>query len=204
MPPTQNRNILTIDRNQLHADLLAIEVAQPASPRWVELLSICPYNWTNRTLAESDETKKQIIPYLIVQWKGMFASYTRAGNEKRLNGMKSIGIGGHIEPLDAANSNFLFDIVRRGAARELEEEFGMTSAMHPGFDFLGIINEEYTNVGKVHLGLVFLCKPYLKPEPGEELVQLNWITLSEITDGDYELWSLLAVRLLHASTHSEN
>ncbi len=187
----------------MHKDLLADETALPASRQWLEALSVCPYNWTGRAQAENDETNKQIIPYLIVQHDGLLACYTRAGNEKRLKGLKSIGIGGHIEKLDAAGSSLLSDIIQNGAARELEEEFGISNTMHPGLEFLGIINEEYTQVGKVHLGLVFLCNPYQKPEPREELSLLNWIKPAEINKGDFELWSVLAARLFQLSKYSQ-
>ncbi|GAF85092.1 unnamed protein product, partial [marine sediment metagenome] len=62
-----------------------------------------------RSQAEADPTYKQLIPYVIMACDGKYLSYvrgTRAG-ERRLVGNRSIGIGGHINPVD--NEVPLFD-----------------------------------------------------------------------------------------------
>lgn len=54
---------------------------------------------------EEDPSRKQIIPYTVVRAKAawddsefQFLSYQRAGGEKRLTGLRSIGFGGHVNP----------------------------------------------------------------------------------------------------------
>src|SRR4030042_1570946 len=56
----------------------------------------------NRSEAEKDPSYKQIIPYVIMCHNGKFLSYVRGkkAGEKRLLGLRSIGIGGHINPID--------------------------------------------------------------------------------------------------------
>ena len=52
--------------------------------------------------AENDPSFKQIIPYVIMSCEGKYLNYVRGkrAGEKRLVGNLSIGIGGHINPVD--------------------------------------------------------------------------------------------------------
>jgi predicted NUDIX family phosphoesterase len=80
--------------------------------------------------------------------------YNRQGSEKRLHDLWSLGIGGHINPVDQQNQQSSFkDILVSGMERELGEEL----AKRPKQDiagFSGIISEDITDVGKVHFGAV--------------------------------------------------
>lgn len=81
----------------------------------------------NRSECESDDTHVQLIPYVIVfNERGDVLCYTRGsgGNEARLHGKVSIGIGGHLEEI---TDEPLIELIRRGALRELEEELGVTA-----------------------------------------------------------------------------
>jgi len=68
--------------------------------------------------------------------------------------------------------------------------------------FLGLIHEDRSPVGRVHLGLVFLLElESAAPSPAGELQGLRWIPVRQIGTGEwpwdrFELWSRLALRLL--------
>ena len=114
-------------------------------------------DWIERSEAETDKDFQQIIPYVLVKNSdGKFASYTRHGNEKRLHGKLSCGIGGHIDETDKADS--FDDTLANGMCRELYEELKDFDRSKVKLSYLGIINEIESDVGEVHLGLVFLME----------------------------------------------
>lgn len=168
-------------------------------------LASIPPRWLPRSQAEQDPTYKQWIPYLLLlNSKNQIAAYTRQGNETRLQGHWSLGLGGHINPCDAAPAaqNFSWpQTFRRGLQRELREEYPTAA---PGrTTFLGIVHESLTPVGHVHLGVVYLHQIQHPPgTPGPELHQLQWLTLETIgrhpdwPRQKFELWSQLALKLL--------
>ena len=55
-----------------------------------------------RSKAEQDPSFKQLIPYVIMTHDGKYLNYVRGkrAGEKRLVGNRSMGIGGHINPID--------------------------------------------------------------------------------------------------------
>lgn len=159
-----------------------------------------PVNWMPRHAVETDPAYKQLIPYVVFQTlDGLHtACYRRNGTEARLHALWSVGIGGHINPADSlAGGMALPDIVTRGMERELKEEFqALPANIEPVFH--GVINEERTPVGHVHLGLV--CRILVSDmddfSPGNELEAFAWMDEDEILSRPLELWSRLALHLL--------
>ena len=158
------------------------------------------HHWMERGVVEQDPSFKQIIPYTIVQTQdgSRTAVYKRKGSEKRLHDLWSAGVGGHINPEDKMGFSDSFEgIVRAGMARELAEEFAIRPENSPS-TFLGIINEEATDVGRVHLGAVFRIMAARDAEfvPGSELVDFQWMDTSALHRLNMELWSMLTLELL--------
>src|SRR3954471_19892816 len=58
--------------------------------------------YRNRSEAELDKRYKQLIPYVLVICNGKILRYRRGkgGGEKRLHGLFSVGVGGHISEED--------------------------------------------------------------------------------------------------------
>ena len=106
---------------------------------------------------ESDPSWKQPIPYAVALYRpaGAPASETQlfwmdrlaGGSDKRLHGRASFGVGGHISPSDGG--------IRAALAREWGEEVA-TPAL-PAFTPIGLLNDDGDDVGRVHLGVVFLA-----------------------------------------------
>ena len=106
---------------------------------------------------EQDPSFKQLIPYCIFQFIDESGTphvfrYTRGkgAGESRLREKKSVGIGGHISTLDANEDSPYHE----GMHRELDEEV-LIDTGHTQ-DLVGLINDDETDVGKVHLGIVHL------------------------------------------------
>src|ERR1043166_7107824 len=58
--------------------------------------------YLNRSDAEHDKRYKQLIPYVLLIYKGKILRYRRGrgGQETRLHGLYSVGVGGHISEED--------------------------------------------------------------------------------------------------------
>jgi predicted NUDIX family phosphoesterase len=112
--------------------------------------------FVERRHAERDWTLKQPIPYCVIRRGGEILRTRRLarGGEKRLHGKRSIGIGGHLNPVDAGGvGDGPADLLANGLRREIEEELAIrgTWRARP----LGLLNDDTTEVGAVHVGLVY-------------------------------------------------
>ena len=157
------------------------------------------FDFKDRETIEKNPEYKQIIPYIIILTKNLeyIAVYKRKGSEERLHDLWSIGIGGHINPVDAdKNSASLKDIISAGMQRELDEELERIPSGDKPF-FTGVINEEETDVGSVHIGVVFTILTEYKNDyaGGDELVDFQWIETKKVSDLNLELWSKLTLEL---------
>ncbi len=106
-----------------------------------------------RSIMETDPSYKQIIPYLVFQFKDKYFLMQRAAkaSETRLRNKYSLGIGGHIRQEDMT-TNSIFD----WAKREFHEEVNYSGKLT--LKPLGILNDDTDDVGKVHIGFVLLLQ----------------------------------------------
>jgi len=103
--------------------------------------------------AETDYSYKQIIPYLVFEHEGSYFLMQRksTSSESRLASKYSLGIGGHLREEDIKGTD-LFEWARR----EFEEEINYSGKLE--IEPLGLLNDDSNDVGKVHIGFVFLLK----------------------------------------------
>ena len=153
--------------------------------------------WIERLEAEKEFNYKQIIPYVILQNSvRKIACYQRHGTEKRLHGLYSCGFGGHIDEPDKATS--FFETVQNGMNRELSEELANFDKSKITLNYLGFIHEVESEVGLLHLGIVYIAKcaeGYL-PTETDETKGLEWKSIAELKELKTELWSKLALELV--------
>jgi predicted NUDIX family phosphoesterase len=104
-----------------------------------------------RSTLEEDPAWKQVIPYPILRdrRRWFLMRRTRAGRDARLHDRYSIGVGGHVNPADGGLDGDLSGALRREWTEELDVDFV------PTFRFIGLLNDDTTPVGAVHLGLVY-------------------------------------------------
>jgi predicted NUDIX family phosphoesterase len=160
--------------------------------------------FVERGPAERDESRRQIIPYVVIRAPYGVFSYARtgAGREARLHGRRSIGVGGHINPPDlpeglAALARAPVETLAAAARRELAEETVGLDGVR--LDWLGFLRDESAPVARVHFGVVFLADlPHGRIRLTDEgaMADARWRSLAEL-DADqaaYEGWSRLVIR----------
>lgn len=111
-----------------------------------------------RSAAEDDPSLKQLIPYAVFRHGGRILHYRRGSKsgEKRLVAKRSIGIGGHINDSDGAGAGYDDATYHNAVRREIAEEL----ALGGGFSerAVALLNDDSTEVGRVHLGVVHLVE----------------------------------------------
>ncbi len=150
-----------------------------------------------RSRAETNPSLKQIIPYAIFCHDGRILHYVRGGKsgEKRLVSKGSIGIGGHINDHDEGLFAFDTDAYRVAVEREIAEELQLSGKFTD--DVVGLINDDSTEVGRVHLGVVHLVRlASADVKPGEAAItKLEFLTPAEVAGrrGTLETWSQIVI-----------
>src|SRR5437773_2862449 len=151
-------NVLVIRRN-LFEQLGSFQGLNFAPEKYLTaLLSRGNNFFFPRAQAENDATYKQIIPYVLLAFQDRVLYYVRGkkAGEQRLVAKGSIGIGGHMNESD--ESLFALDeaAYRAGVEREVGEEI----AIRGKFDdrIVALLNDDSTEVGQVHLGVVHVFK----------------------------------------------
>jgi predicted NUDIX family phosphoesterase len=152
-----------------------------------------------RPAAENDPGFKQVIPYVIMAHQGRYLSYVRGkkAGEQRLVGNRSIGIGGHINPTDELplfNVDFR-DVYRAAVEREVAEEVVVDT---PHSDrIVALLNDDSTEVGRVHLGIVHywdLARPDVRKRE-QVITQFAFMTAAELQAAadTLESWSRMCL-----------
>jgi predicted NUDIX family phosphoesterase len=102
-----------------------------------------------RAEVELDRAWKQVIPYLVLRDgpRYFLMQRTQAGGDARLHDRWTIGVGGHLNPGDGD----LAGCLRREWREEIRAEF------EPEFALIGLLNDDTTDVGSVHVGAVYLA-----------------------------------------------
>src|SRR3954454_18739574 len=143
---------------------------------WPQLVDGDHVAYRPRGEMESNPTFKQLIPYVLFRWTDATGTphlfeYQRGTGmgERRLHAKRSVGIGGHISSIDA-DAGHAHHVYREGMRRELEEEVIVDTKYTESV--VGLINDDETPVGEVHLGMVHLCdvvEPLVGPREADIL-----------------------------------
>jgi predicted NUDIX family phosphoesterase len=169
-----------------------------------ELLSPEHTSYRPRPEMEQDPSFKQLIPYVIfrhVEESGAVTlfQYTRGKGqgEGRLHSKRSIGIGGHISSADA-EADGAFDPYAEGMRRELSEEIEIDTPYRERC--VGLINDDETEVGRVHLGVVHLVdveRPLVRPRE-EDIADAGFRSVASLVGdlGRFETWSQICLKAL--------
>lgn len=153
-----------------------------------------------RSQAEDEPKYKQLIPYVVLRYRESVFSYVRGkkSSEARLVAMRSIGVGGHIEPADQSLFSSDRDMYLEAARREVNEEVKLDSPYHE--NIVALINDDSTDVGKVHLGIMHiwdLGEPKVTKREGL-ITQSGFIPIETLKANleELETWSQIALQVL--------
>lgn len=148
-----SEEILVVRRNILFKNMPAWQgVKQEVFDSFVENIQEHAA-YIPRAHAETNEAYKQIIPYMIFTFeKKIFVMQRKStASEQRLANKYSLGIGGHIRQEDIIDNDIF-----SWAKREFEEEVSYNGSLK--ISKLGVLNDDSTEVSKVHLGMVLLLQ----------------------------------------------
>src|SRR5438132_7282534 len=153
-----DENILVI-RRRLFDELGAFQGLNFEPRKYLDaILSRGNNFFLGRAQAEKDPTHKQIIPYVLLTHGDKVLFYVRGkkAGEQRLVAKGSIGIGGHMNESD--ESLFALDeaAYRAGVEREVAEEIAINTKFEDRI--VALLNDDSTEVGQVHLGVVHIFK----------------------------------------------
>ena len=153
-----------------------------------------------RDFAEEDQYYKQLIPYVVLRHHDSVFTYVRGKktSESRLIAMRSIGVGGHIEPADQSLFSSDRDMYLDAARREVREEVVVDSPYQESI--VALINDDSTDVGKVHLGIMHiwdLAEPKVSKREGL-ITQSGFVPADKLKANldELETWSQIALQVL--------
>lgn len=188
----KDENVLCVPTEQMR---LAFDLSLGSWQISMEELNRLPQCFEKRALLEQDYTYKQLIAYaLVFDDQGQVLTYQRCGSEKRLKGIWSAGIGGHVTDEDRQITPY--NTLLQGLKREFSEEIGL-ELQDGDVELLGMINEEETEVGHCHTGVVFRVNVASEQMRFDKEIGLpQWKNPEELDLEKFELWSGLALRLV--------
>ena len=144
--------VLVLPREQVPGgcDFTGIRDANERTLAALQVATATHGRFVDRPMAEEDPGLKQLIPYVVVRDGELvyLMERTAAGGDPRLHGKASIGVGGHLNPVDDGE-----DPLADGLRREWSEE--LVADWEPEFRLVGLLNDDSNPVGSVHLGVVF-------------------------------------------------
>ncbi|HGZ3032078.1 TPA: NUDIX domain-containing protein [Staphylococcus aureus] len=160
--------------------------------------ALSQYEVKRRGDMEEDPSYKQLISYCLLENEhGEILVYERlsGGGEARLHGQSSIGVGGHMSDVPGAES--INEVLRVNAQRELEEEVGLSEQDSQNMEYIGFINDDNNEVGKVHIGVVFKITVSTNDVEAKETdtLRIKWVEKGNIESyDDFETWSALILQ----------
>lgn len=157
-----------------------------------------------RDVMELDPSYKQLIPYCIFRCGDLIFSYRRSKGqgEGRLHGKRSVGVGGHISSTDAMHADVPYAAAMR---REIDEEVFVETPFTERC--VGLINDDQTEVGKVHLGIVHIFEveaPKVRPRE-KSMIEAGFASPAELIAArdEFETWSQICLDHLVEMTISQ-
>jgi len=169
-----------------------------------QLLTPLQMSFRPRDLMERSPEFKQLIPYVIFEHTDADGvvhvfQYVRGKGqgESRLHSKRSVGVGGHVSSEDTPKSSR--NPLEAGMKRELDEEVKIDSPHQLSCE--GLINDDETEVGRVHLGVVYLCKvesPNVTPNEAD-ILEAGFHPVSDLLDRleEFETWSSICLGAIY-------
>lgn len=168
-----------------------------------------------RTEAETLDDYKQVVTYTVIQHQSKILSFRRGLYNRAasfLRGAHCIGFGGHVTDDDNTLFSYTDLGIRQNAVREIWEELSLPEGrpqIEPTeLEFLGVLNDDSSDVGVRHLAVVLRYwvddwDKWKGVRRGEASIsKVRWIdtTSEKVSLSDYEYWSQLVIRSFFPSS----
>jgi predicted NUDIX family phosphoesterase len=179
-----HEQVMVVERETVAGFLIEQGLVQEHNDEILDAISERHF-FIDRPTAEVSPEYKQIIPYVLIRHGETYFLLQRTPKqtEARLHHKLSLGIGGHINP----DTPDLFD----GLQKELEEEVEVVGDYD--LTFVGILNDDTTDVGRVHLGAVYVLDTFDREVTVRETEKMTgrWVTREELAQHReaMETWS---------------
>lgn len=185
--------VLVVKREALETRLTEEDFISEGITELIEFM-LSNYHFAPREQAEYDRSIQQIIPYVVIRQNDRYFLLRRLNKqtETRLHDRLSLGIGGHINPMEQEIDGV--SVIEAGMKRELEEEVFVESIAN--IQCVGILNDRSGGVSDFHLGIVYLLEAKGEVSVREtEKMEGTWATRSEIETAypKLETWSQILV-----------
>jgi predicted NUDIX family phosphoesterase len=194
--------VLVLGRDQVPGGCDFSGIREAGRPDLIELQQAAAAHgrFIDRPQAEESPEWKQLIPYVVLRdGEAVFLmERTDAGGDARLHRKASIGVGGHINPIDEGG-----DALTLGLMREWREE--LVADWEPQFQLVGLLNDDSNPVGSVHLGVVYSVEAEGRPVTVRETHKLTgrFVARAEVFAAwdRMETWSQLVAAHLLGEPH---
>jgi predicted NUDIX family phosphoesterase len=142
-----------------------------------------------------------LIPYCVFRCGDRILHYTRgkSGGESRLHAKISVGVGGHVNPVDTDGGKTGPAAYHAAVTREIEEELDLPEEHE--HRIIALLNDDSNAVGQVHLGIVHLVdlKSDAVASREDALADLGFTEISDLNGPLFdrlETWSQFCIRHL--------
>lgn len=175
-------------------------VCTDVEPYLKVLLDPANISFRPRDQMEQDPGFKQLIPYCLFKFEDQLFHYVRgkAQGESRLHSKRSIGVGGHICSEDQGRQ---ISIYHEAMRREIEEEVHVEAQYQDRC--VGLLNDDLTEVGRVHLGIVHVFElnaPQVSPRE-KSMLDAGFAPVAQLIrqQEQFETWSQLCLEHVFGS-----
>ncbi|HYO77254.1 MAG TPA: NUDIX domain-containing protein [Thermoanaerobaculia bacterium] len=179
-----SEQVMVVEREALASFLVERGLVTEETDQLLDII-VDRHFFLDRPTAEISPQYKQIIPYVLIRHEQSYflLQRTQKQTEARLHHKLSLGIGGHINP----DTPELLD----GLRKELEEEVNVAGDYD--LSFVGILNDDTTDVGRVHLGAVYVLDTFDADVTVRETEKMTgrWVAREELAQHReaMETWS---------------
>ncbi len=214
-PVPSSEMVLCVPKSVYQGFLQYQGIGHTSPPNPIVKLKDSETTYLHRSAAETDDSYKQVITYTVIQYQSKILTFRRGlynRTAKFLRGAQCVGFGGHVNEDD--RDLFSFDDlgIRQNAAREISEELMLPKGrpiVDPNeLEFLGILNDDSSDVGIRHVAVVLRYwvndwSQWKSVGRGEaSMNKIKWLdTLKEpINLSEFEYWSQLVIRSFFKSS----
>jgi predicted NUDIX family phosphoesterase len=172
---SKNEQVMVVERGEIarYLDAQPFGIIRNDLDNILDIIS-SKHFFLDRPTAEHSPQYKQIIPYVaICHGDSVYLlERTTKQTESRLHHKLSLGIGGHVNP-DVPT-------LLGGLQKELDEEVHVEGDYE--IHFAGILNDDTTDVGRVHLGAVYVLEAESNGVTVRETDKMtgSWVKRSEL------------------------